>query len=138
MPQPIRAVLTKLGLDSHEVGIKLVARYLRDAGFEVIYMGPYNSPETIVRTIVDENAAVLGFSVLTLGNHKSQILEILRLLEQEGAGDVVVVGGGIMPSDEVAVIRAAGVAAFYPPGTLLPESVQEIRDLVEQRFVSAQ
>lgn len=133
MSKPIRAVMTKLGLDSHEVGAKLVSRYLRDAGFEVIYMGPYNTPEAIVRTVIDENADLLGFSVLTLGNHVQQIKEIMELLKKEGAGDVVVFGGGIMPPEEIETVKALGVSAFYPPGTLLPTAVEEMRAAVLSR-----
>ena len=133
MSKPIRAVMTKLGLDSHEVGVKLVARYLRDAGFEVIYMGPYNTPEAIVRTVIDENADLLGFSVLTLGNHVEQVTQIMELLKKEGAGDVVVIGGGIMPPEDIERVKAAGVSAIYPPGTLLPAAVEQMRSFVMQR-----
>ena len=138
MSKPIRAVMTKLGLDSHEVGIKLVARYLRDAGFEVIYMGPYNTPEAVVRTVIDENADLLGFSVLTLGNHVQQVEKIMELLKKEGAGDVVVIGGGIMPPEDIERAKAAGVSAVYPPGTLLPKAVEDMRSLVlKSRAVAA-
>ncbi len=138
MSKPMRAVLTKLGLDSHEVGIKLVARYLRDAGFEVIYMGPYNTAEAIVRTVVDENADLLGFSVLTLGNHAEQVERIMKLLKQEGADNVVVFGGGILPPEDIEAWKAAGVTAVYPPGTLLPQVVEQMRAAVlEKRALAA-
>ena len=138
MSKPMRAVLTKLGLDSHEVGVKLVARYLRDAGFEVIYMGPYNAAEAIVRTVIDESADLLGFSVLTLGNHAEQVAKIMNLLKKEGADDVVVFGGGILPPEDIEAWKAAGVRAVYPPGTLLPKVVEEMREAVrKQRAIAA-
>jgi methylmalonyl-CoA mutase cobalamin-binding domain/chain len=86
-----------------------------------------------VRTVIDENADLLGFSVLTLGNHVQQLTKIMELLKKEGAGDVVVIGGGIMPPEDIEQVKAAGVSAIYPPGTMLPKAVEEMRSLVLQR-----
>src|SRR6188472_2517819 len=121
--RPIRVVIAKPGLDGHDRGAKVVARALRDAGMEVIYTGLRQTPEQIVAAAVQEDANVIGLSILS-GAHNSICARIMDLLRERGAGDVLVVLGGIVPDADLAGLKAMGVAAVFRPGT----SMQEIID----------
>ncbi len=127
---PIRVLMAKVGLDGHDRGIRVVARYLRDAGMEVIYTGLHRTPEQVVAMAVQEDADVLGISILS-GAHMTVIPRVLELLRAAGAGDMVVVAGGVMPDEDVSALRAMGVADVLlqetPPGTI----ATRIRELVE-------
>ena len=115
-PIPIRVVVAKPGLDGHDRGAKIIARSLRDAGMEVVYTGIFQSPESIVRTVLQEDAQVLGISSL-VGAHLEYTTEILRLLRAQGMGDVLVLLGGTIPDADADVLRQAGVGAVFTPGT---------------------
>src|SRR5438552_16083421 len=105
---PIRIVLAKVGLDGHDRGVKVVARGLRDAGFHVIYAGLWQTPEAVVRTVADEDAAWLGLSLLS-GAHMTLVPRVLQLLREQGLTHVGVIIGGIMPEADVEKLLAMGV-----------------------------
>ncbi len=116
MDRVLRIVVAKPGLDGHDRGAKVVARALRDAGHEVIYTGLRRTPKQIVDAVRDEDARFLGLSSLS-GAHGHLFPTICALLREEGLGDVVVFGGGIIPDDDHADLHAAGVRAIFGPGT---------------------
>jgi methylmalonyl-CoA mutase C-terminal domain/subunit len=128
---PIRVVLAKIGLDGHDRGIQLVARALRDAGMEVIYTGLWQTPEAVVRTVEDEDADVLGVSILS-GAHMTQIPALIEALESRGLEHVKVLVGGIIPHGEVAELERLGVSRVFTPGAALPEIAASVQRLVEQ------
>jgi methylmalonyl-CoA mutase C-terminal domain/subunit len=111
----IRVVVAKPGLDGHDRGAKVVARALRDAGIEVIYTGLHQTPEQIVATAIQEDADAIGLSVLS-GAHMTLFGRVLDLLRERGSTDIVVFGGGIIPSDDVPELKALGVAEIFTPG----------------------
>jgi methylmalonyl-CoA mutase C-terminal domain/subunit len=120
---PVRIVVAKPGLDGHDRGAKVVARALRDAGFEVIYTGLHQTPAQIVDAAIQEDADVIGLSVLS-GAHLTLFAEVMRLLTERDASDIVVFGGGIIPSDDIAPLLDLGVAAIFTPGTPMDDIVQ--------------
>lgn len=136
MAQPIRIIVAKPGLDGHDRGAKVVARALRDAGFEVIYTGLHQTPEMIVNAAVQEDADAIGLSILS-GAHMTLFPRVAALLREKGAQDIVVFGGGIIPDEDVAPLRAAGVAAVFTPGTSLEAIVRWVREHVKPRGVRA-
>jgi len=125
----VRVVVAKPGLDGHDRGAKIVARALRDAGFEVIYTGLHQTPEQIVATAVQEDADAIGLSVLS-GAHNYLFKRVLELLAEKGAGDVVVFGGGIIPPEDVAALKAIGVRELFTPGTSTQDIVRFVREHV--------
>ncbi|MFJ8053154.1 cobalamin B12-binding domain-containing protein [Streptomyces luteogriseus] len=126
---PIRVVVAKPGLDGHDRGAKVIARALRDAGVEVVYTGLHQSPRQIVDTAIQEDADAIGLSVLS-GAHMTLFADVLRLLREEGAGDITVFGGGIIPEADVAALRRLGVAALFTPGTPIHVVTDWVRDRV--------
>ncbi|MCA1811877.1 MAG: cobalamin B12-binding domain-containing protein [Halobacteriales archaeon] len=112
----IRILVAKPGLDGHDRGAKVVARALRDAGFEVIYTGLRQTPQQIAAAAIQEDVDLVGLSCLS-GAHMTLFPKIKQLLVQEGAEDVVVFGGGIIPDDDAAKLKAAGIEAVFGPGT---------------------
>jgi methylmalonyl-CoA mutase C-terminal domain/subunit len=112
---PIRVVVAKPGLDGHDRGAKVVARALRDAGIEVVYTGLHQTPEQIVETAIQEDADVIGLSILS-GAHLTLFRAVLDQLAAHDAADIVVFGGGIIPSDDVTELEAMGVAKIFTPG----------------------
>ncbi len=126
MESRIRVLVAKPGLDGHDRGAKVVARGLRDAGMEVIYSGLHKTPAQIVRTAIDEDVQVVGLSILS-GAHNRLIPEVVAGLRAEGATDVLVIAGGIIPEDDAAALRAEGVAAVFAPGAPIHEIVDFIR-----------
>jgi methylmalonyl-CoA mutase, C-terminal domain len=120
MSARIRVVIAKPGLDGHDRGAKVVARALRDGGMEVIYTGLHQTPEQIVETAIQEDADAIGVSVLS-GAHMTLFPKILQLLAERDAADIVVFGGGIIPADDIAELRAAGVATVFTPGATTTE-----------------
>jgi 2-hydroxyisobutanoyl-CoA mutase small subunit len=131
-PDPIRVLMAKVGLDGHDRGIKIVARYLRDAGMEVIYTGLHRTPEQVVAMAVQEDADVLGISILS-GAHMTVIPRVLELLRGAGAGDMLVVAGGVMPDEDVPALKAMGVAEVLLQETPPEAITARIRELVESR-----
>lgn len=122
----IRVLVAKPGLDGHDRGAKVVARGLRDAGFEVIYLGLRLTPEQIAESAVQEDADVVGLSCLS-GAHMSLFPTTVRLIRDRGGKDILVVGGGIIPKEDVPKLRDAGIAQAFGPGTSLEEIVKFVR-----------
>ena len=126
----IRVVIAKPGLDGHDRGAKIIARALRDAGMEVIYTGLHQTPEQIVETAIQEDADAVGISILS-GAHMTLVPRILALLREQGAEDLLVVVGGTIPNDDVALLKQQGVAAVFTPGAPTSEIVEFLRARVE-------
>lgn len=129
----IRVLIAKPGLDGHDRGAKVVARGLRDAGFEVVYTGLHRTPAQIVRAAVDEDVHVVGLSVLS-GAHDRLLPEVVAGLRAEGMDDVLVVAGGIIPETDVPALKEAGVSAVFPPGSPISSMVEFIRTHVRPRW----
>ena len=127
--KPIRIVMAKVGLDGHDRGVKVVARALRDAGYEVIYTGLRQTPEMVVDAALQEDAQVIGLS-LHSGAHMTLFPAVIEELKKKNATDIVVFGGGIIPDDDIAALKKQGVAEIFTPGTPLHEIVEWLR----QRF----
>lgn len=124
---PHRVLIAKPGLDGHDRGAKVVARALRDAGFEVIYTGLRQTPDQIAAAAVQEDAEAVGLSILS-GAHNRLLPEVVRRLAERGADDVLVFAGGIIPETDIAGLEEAGIDAVFPPGTPTGEIVAYLRD----------
>ena len=129
---PIRVVLGKVGLDGHDRGVKVVARALRDAGMEVIYTGLHRTPEEVVSAAIEEDAEFLGISILS-GAHMTIFPRILDLLREEGADDIVLFGGGVIPAADVKALKELGVAEVFVQDTPTDETVAWIRQTAERQ-----
>jgi methylmalonyl-CoA mutase cobalamin-binding domain/chain len=125
----VRVVVAKPGLDGHDRGAKIVARALRDAGFEVIYTGLHQTPEQIVATAIQEDADAIGLSVLS-GAHMYLFKRVLELLAEKGAEDIAVFGGGIIPPEDVEALKGTGVKELFTPGTSTQDIVRFVRENV--------
>jgi methylmalonyl-CoA mutase, C-terminal domain len=125
--RPVRIVVAKPGLDGHDRGAKIVARALRDAGFEVIYTGLHQTPEQIVATAVQEDVDAIGLSVLS-GAHNYLFARVLELLREKGADDIAVFGGGIIPAEDIQSLKAIGVKELFTPGTSTQDIIRFVRD----------
>ncbi len=132
MEEKIRVVIAKSGLDGHERGAKVVSRALRDAGMEVIYTGIRQTPEAIVRVAMQEDADVIGISMLS-GAHLLHCEEIMKLLRTSGMEDVLLVLGGTVPKQDIPILKGLGVAEVFGPGTPMPRIVDFIREEVGKR-----
>ena len=128
----IRVLIAKVGLDGHDRGVKIVARALRDAGMDVVYTGLHRTPEEVVTAAVQEDVDVLGISLLS-GAHMTIFPRLLELLGEAGADDILLVGGGVMSDDDVAALKAQGVAAILLQDTPPSVIVETIRALVAER-----
>jgi methylmalonyl-CoA mutase, C-terminal domain len=128
----LRILIAKPGLDGHDRGAKVVARALRDAGFEVIYTGLHQTPEMIATAAVQEDADAVGLSIMS-GAHNTLFPAIVNELRKRGADDVVVFGGGIIPDADFDRLRTAGVQGVFTPGTPLEAIIQWVRDNVHPR-----
>jgi len=126
VPRPYRVVVAKPGLDGHDRGIKVIARALRDAGFEVIYTGLFQTPEQVAETALQEDADAVGLSVLS-GAHMTLFPRVVEELHKRGLDDVLVFGGGIIPDADIATLKEKGVAAIFTPGA----SMVSITDWLE-------
>jgi len=122
----IRVVVAKPGLDGHDRGAKVVARALRDAGMEVVYTGLHQTPEQIVETAIQEDADVIGLSVLS-GAHMTLFHRVLEVLKERDAADIVVFGGGIIPADDIAELEKLGVAKIFTPGATTASIIEWVR-----------
>ncbi len=125
----IRVLIAKPGLDGHDRGAKIVARSLRDAGMEVIYSGLRQTPEQIVKASIQEDVDAIGISLLS-GAHMHLFSRILELLADEGAEDILIFGGGIIPDQDIPQLKAAGVKEIFQPGTHTDDIVQFLRNHV--------
>jgi methylmalonyl-CoA mutase C-terminal domain/subunit len=132
----IRILVAKPGLDGHDRGAKVVARALRDAGFEVIYTGLHQTPEMIAAAAVQEDVDAVGLSIMS-GAHNTLFPAVLDALRARGATDVAVFGGGIIPDEDVQALKGRGVAALFTPGTSLADIVTWVRDNVRPRPAAA-
>ena len=126
MAAKIRVVIAKVGLDGHDRGAKVIARALRDAGMEVIYTGLHQLPEQIVETAIQEDADAVGISILS-GAHMTLVPKVVGLLRERGAGDVLVIVGGTIPGDDIAALKADGVAEVFTPGAATAEIIDFLR-----------
>jgi len=127
--RPIKILIAKPGLDGHDRGAKVLARGLRDEGFEVVYTGLRQTPEMIVTAALQEDVDVVGLSILS-GAHMTLLPKVTRLLHERGLDDVLVTAGGIIPDDDIPALREAGVAAVFGPGTTIAEVAAYIRSHV--------
>jgi methylmalonyl-CoA mutase C-terminal domain/subunit len=132
MVAPVRIVVAKPGLDGHDRGAKVIARALRDAGHEVIYTGLHQTPEQIVETAIQEDADVIGLSVLS-GAHMTLFKKLIGLLDERDARDIVVIGGGIIPEDDIPLLKEMGVAEVFTPGA----PTGAIVEFLQARLVAA-
>jgi methylmalonyl-CoA mutase C-terminal domain/subunit len=133
---PIKVVVAKPGLDGHDRGAKVVARALRDAGMEVVYTGIFQTPESILRAVVQEDAAVLGLSSLS-GAHMEYATDLCHMLREEGCKDVLFLVGGTIPDEDAAQLKRIGVAEVFGPGTPTAVIVDYIRANARERGVVA-
>ena len=124
----IRVVVAKPGLDGHDRGAKIIARALRDAGMEVIYTGLHQTPEQIVETVIQEDADAVGLSILS-GAHMTLVPRILELMRAEGLDDVLVTVGGTIPAEDIAELKALGVAEVFTPGASAEAAIDFIRSI---------
>jgi len=123
----LRLLVGKVGLDGHDRGAKIIARALRDAGFEVIYTGLHQTPEQIVATAVQEDVDAVGLSVLS-GAHNYLFGRVLDLLKEKGAADIAVFGGGIIPQEDIQALKALGVKELFTPGTSTQDIIRFVRE----------
>jgi len=129
---PIRILLAKVGLDGHDRGVKIVARALRDAGMDVIYSGLHRTPDEVVTVAIQEDVDILGVSLLS-GAHMTVFPKIFERLRQQGADDMIVVAGGVMPDEDVAALKAMGVKEILLQDTPPQVIVDTLRRLVTER-----
>ena len=130
--QPIRVIIAKVGLDGHDRGVKIVARTLRDAGMDVIYTGLHRTPEEVVEAAIQEDVDVVGVSILS-GAHMTVFPRIASLLKERGADDILVVGGGVIPDEDLPKLAAAGVKEILLQDTPPAAIVDMIRRIVAER-----
>ncbi|MDH3495942.1 MAG: cobalamin B12-binding domain-containing protein [Gemmatimonadota bacterium] len=130
--RPVRVLVAKPGLDGHDRGAKVVAAALRDAGMEVIYTGLHQTPEMIATAAVQEDVDVVGLSILS-GAHMTLIPRVRQLLRDEGRNDVLLIGGGIIPQEDVEALEAQGVAKVFGPGTPTGDIIAYITGAVDDR-----
>jgi methylmalonyl-CoA mutase cobalamin-binding domain/chain len=132
MSENIRVLLAKVGLDGHDRGVKVVARCLRDAGMDVIYTGLHRSPEEVVDAAVQEDVDVLGVSLLS-GAHMTIFPRIMKRLKEKGVEDMLLLGGGVIPDDDVVTLKKMGVAEILLQDTPPEAIVDTVRRLVRER-----
>jgi len=130
MNRKVRILISKPGLDGHDRGAKIVARALRDAGYEVIYTGLHQTPEMIVEAAMQEDVDAIGLSILS-GAHNYLFPKVIELLNNEGMEHIVVFGGGIIPDEDIPTLESAGIAKIFTPGA----SLESIVKFVEEKIV---
>src|SRR2546422_8770550 len=128
----IRIVIAKPGVDGHDRGAKVVARALRDAGFEVIYTGLHQTPEMIANAAIQEDADGVGLSILS-GAHMTLLPRLMDLLRQKRGGEIVVFAGGIIPEEDISALKSSGVSEIFPPGTSLDVIARWLREHANPR-----
>jgi methylmalonyl-CoA mutase C-terminal domain/subunit len=129
MSRKIRVLIAKPGLDGHDRGAKVIARALRDAGMEVIYTGIRQTPEQIANAAIQEGVDIVGLSSLS-GAHMSLFPKVVQLLKEKGAEDIIVFGGGIIPVDDIPLLKKAGISEIFLPGTSTEEIIKYIQEKV--------
>ena len=136
MSEPrLRLLVGKVGLDGHDRGAKIIARALRDAGFEVIYTGLHQTPEMVVQTAIQEDVDAISLSLLS-GAHNYLFPRILQLLKERGAGEIPVFGGGIIPKEDIAELKKQGILELFTPGTSTQDVVGWVRENIKPRRLS--
>ena len=128
----VRILIGKPGLDGHDRGAKIIARGFRDAGFEVIYTGLHQTPEQIVAAAIQEDVDGIGLSILS-GAHDYIFPEVIKLLMEKKAEDIIVFGGGIIPEEDTPALAQSGVKAIFTPGTTIEEAVKWVRENIKPR-----
>ncbi len=136
MERPYRVVVAKPGLDGHDRGARVIARALREAGFEVIYTGLHQTPEQIAATVIEEDADAVGLSILS-GAHMTLFPRIIEMLATNQAGDVLVFAGGIIPESDIPELKRAGVAEIFTPGAPLAEITSWLEQTLDEREAAA-
>lgn len=131
----LRILIGKPGLDGHDRGAKVVARALRDAGMEVVYTGLHQTAEMIVNAAIQEDVDAVSLSILS-GAHMTYFPKIINMLQQKGAGDIVIFGGGIVPAEDIVALKSQGVAEIFTPGVSTDDIVAWIRANVTPRSLS--
>ena len=131
MERKIRVIVAKPGLDGHDRGAKVIARALRDAGIEVIYTGLRQTPEQIVQAALQEDADVIGMSILS-GAHNHLFPRVVELLKEKGADDILVFGGGVIPEEDIPFLKSKGIAEVFGPGTPTSVTVEYIKTHVKR------
>ncbi|MDK2877565.1 MAG: methylmalonyl-CoA mutase, C-terminal domain [Thermoanaerobacteraceae bacterium] len=126
----IRVLIAKPGLDGHDRGAKVIARALRDSGMEVIYTGLRQTPEQIVEAAIQEDVDVIGLSILS-GAHNFLFPKVVELLKEKNAQDILVIGGGVIPDDDIPGLKAAGIAEVFTPGTPSSKIIEFIKSHVK-------
>ncbi len=134
MERKLRILVAKPGLDGHDRGAKIIARALRDAGFEVIYTGLHQTPEMIAAAALQEDVDCVSLSILS-GAHNYLFPEVIKLLKEKGMGDVTVIGGGIIPQEDIPPLKAVGVKELFLPGTDTRDVVAWIQKNVKPRRI---
>jgi methylmalonyl-CoA mutase C-terminal domain/subunit len=129
--EPIRVLVAKPGLDGHDRGAKFVARAFKEAGMEVIYTGIRQTPEAIVKAAIQEDVDALGLSILS-GAHRELFAEIVRRLREQGADDILVFAGGIIPDEDLPFCEQLGIRAVFTPGTPIEEAIRFVRENVKR------
>lgn len=132
MDRPIRVLVAKPGLDGHDRGAKVIARSLRDAGMEVIYTGLRQTPEQIVAAAVQEDVDVVAMSILS-GAHNHLFPKVVRLLREEGIEDVLVLGGGVIPDEDIPFLNESGIEAIFTPGTPTKDVIDFITQNIKRK-----
>ncbi|MCF6462277.1 cobalamin B12-binding domain-containing protein [Clostridium sp. Cult1] len=127
MGKSIRVLVAKPGLDGHDRGAKVIARALRDAGMEVIYTGLRQTPEQIVQAAIQEDVDVVAMSILS-GAHNHLFPKVVNLLKEEGVDDMLIIGGGVIPDDDIPKLKEAGIEAIFTPGTPTKEVIEYIEN----------
>jgi len=125
-----RILIGKVGLDGHDNGIRIVSKWLADAGFEVVYVGLYNTPDGMIQAVIQENVDLIGCSFLG-GEHLFYCKKLLHLLHENGLGDKKLIVGGVIPPDDVKTLKAMGVSAIFTTGTMRDAVLQKMKELVE-------
>ena len=121
----IKVIITKIGLDTHTTGARLISRMLREAGMEVVYLGKYQSPEMIVESAIQEDAKVIGISCLA--SSYGLIIDVIELLKEKNVSNILVVAGGTIPQEHTLKLKAAGLSEVFPPNSALDDIVNHIR-----------
>lgn len=131
MEKKIRVLVAKPGLDGHDRGAKIVARALRDAGMEVIYTGLHQTAEMVVETAIQEDVDVVGLSLLS-GAHMTLFVDVAHLMKKKGMNDILIIGGGIIPEEDVSKLKKEGISGVFGPGTHCDEIVEFIKKNVKR------
>jgi methylmalonyl-CoA mutase C-terminal domain/subunit len=137
MNRPYRVIVAKPGLDGHDRGAKVIARALRDAGFEVIYTGLHQTPEQVVQAVIEEDADAVGLSLLS-GAHLTLVPKVMEALRSHGAGDVLVVCGGIIPEADIPKLNELGVAKVFTPGAPLQDILEWLAGELDRREAASE